>query len=233
MSAPRPGERRLSDVEIAALEAVLRFRGNSADLGQTIAGLERALVGATREVVAAVASHAGVDRSLLEGALLAKSIAAQIDVVLHSVGIVQALPYVLDEGEQVLSTSLGAGNTGRRWDLETNRQVAEFKFIRWKGKDSIRQNTLFVDLFHLAEADTTKRKVLYVTGIEWPQRFLAGDRAITSVLEKHGRVASSFTTVYGDTHRVVSDYWSVVRDRVELVDLEGLVPGLRPFENDD
>jgi hypothetical protein len=94
-----------------------------------------------------------------------KGLAAQIDVILHTVGILLSLPHVLLPGERIISLSLGAGNTGRDCDMETDQQIAEFKFIKWKGADTFRQNTLFVDLFHLAEADTNKRRVLYVTGL--------------------------------------------------------------------
>jgi hypothetical protein len=40
---------------------------------------------------------------------------------------------------------------GRSFDLETDRQVAEFKFIAWRGgAEAIRQNGLFIDIFRLA-----------------------------------------------------------------------------------
>lgn len=66
-------------------------------------------------------------------------------------------------GEQIESLSLGAGNTGRSHDLEPDRRIAEFEFIEWRGgAESIRQNSLFVDLFNLASSDIDKRKVLYV-----------------------------------------------------------------------
>lgn len=43
------------------------------------------------------------------------------------------LPHILEPDERVESVSLGAGNTGRDFDLETNVRVAEFKFIHWRG----------------------------------------------------------------------------------------------------
>ncbi len=52
------------------------------------------------------------------------------------------LPKILKPGEIVEYVSLGAGNTGRQFDLETNRRVAELKFIRWRGADSIREGAL-------------------------------------------------------------------------------------------
>ena len=61
--------------------------------------------------------------------------------------------------------SLGAGNTGRAFDLETNQRIAEFKFIHWQGgPESIRQNSLFKDFYEMAEYDTRKQKFLYVLG---------------------------------------------------------------------
>jgi hypothetical protein len=132
---------------------------------------------------------------------------------------------ILEEGEVVEELSLGAGNTGRTFDLETNRRIAEFKFIAWQGgAESIRQNSLFIDLYHLAEADTEKKRQLYVAELDRPIRFLRGGRATKSVLTKHGTVAEEFFKRYGDRYKVVRDYWIDVMDRVELRDVSTLVP---------
>ena len=113
-----------------------------------IAGLEASLVGmradhATAEII-------GVDQSTLEAALLLKRAAGQINVIVHAVGILTSLPYILEPDEVVESLSLGAGNTGRKHDLETDRRIAEFKFIEWRGgAEAIRQNGVFSDLVNL------------------------------------------------------------------------------------
>lgn len=124
--------------------------------------------------------------ALLQAALGVKRMAGQINVIVHAVGILVSLPYVLEPGERIESLSLGAGNTGRLHDLETHRQIAEFKFIEWRGgPESIRQNSLFVDLFNLVSANTSKRRVLYVIGKETPLRFLRNRRALSSVLSRN------------------------------------------------
>src|SRR5437879_4998533 len=131
---------------------------------------------------------------------------ARSTVIVHAVGILVSLSYVLEPGERIESLSLGAGNTGRPHDLETDRQVAEFKFIEWRGgPESIRQNTLFVDVFNLATARTNKRRVLYVVGKATPLRFLNNRRALTSVLSKNSAVASRFRDLYGDTFQTVRE----------------------------
>jgi len=154
-----------------------------------------------------------------------KALAGQINVVVHALGILLALPAILQDGEVVEDLSLGAGNTGRSFDLETDRRIAEFKFIAWQGgSETIRQNVLFIDLYHLAEAKTDKKRQLYVTELDRPMRFLRGGRAMKSVLTKHGAVAEEFFTRYGDRYKVVRDYWADVRGRVELIDISTLVP---------
>lgn len=122
--------------------------------------------------------------------------------------------------------SLGAGNTGRNHDLETNKRVAEFKFITWRdGADTIRQNGLFFDLFNLASSDTTKRRELYVLGKREPDRFLNGRRAIPSVLTKHATVKERFDLRHAaDGYLTVRQYWESVRDQVEIMDLRDKVP---------
>lgn len=167
----------------------------------------------------------GIDESLLLAALLVKRMHGQINVIVHAVGILVSLPHVLESGEMIESLSLGAGNTGRPHDLVTDRRVAEFKFIDWKGgAESIRQNSLFVDLFNLASADTSKRKVLYVVGGREPLKFLHGRRAIGSVLSKNQAVAERFRAMHSDRFAVVSEYFDFVRDGVEIVDLAEVVP---------
>jgi hypothetical protein len=99
----------------------------------------------------------GIGSDLLEAAATVKRAAAQIDVLIHSIGILHLLPSILEEGETIEYLSLGAGNTGKKFDLETDRQIAEFTFIAWRGGvEAIRQNKLFVDFFHLAEAVTLR-----------------------------------------------------------------------------
>jgi hypothetical protein len=121
--------------------------------------------------------------------------------------------------------SLGAGNTGRSFDLTTDLRIAEFKFISWQGgAESIRQNSLFVDLYHLAVAETDKLKQLYVTDLVYPTAFLRGRRALRSVLSKHGAVADDFFARFGDRYQVVREYWDDVKDQVDLIDVAQLVP---------
>src|SRR4051794_7309424 len=132
--------------EALDLEAALRVvqaLGVGPELSVRIASLESELAGATaRRVPKLLAGH-GVDDVALRGALTIKEMSGQIDVVVHAVGILVSLPCILAPGEKVESLSLGAGNTGRDHDLVTDRQIAEFKFITWRGgPESIRQNGL-------------------------------------------------------------------------------------------
>jgi hypothetical protein len=62
-----------------------------------------------------------------------KQVAGQINVVIHALVILLCLPHILKDHEVIEYVSLGAGNTARAFDLETNQRVAEFKFIRWQG----------------------------------------------------------------------------------------------------
>jgi hypothetical protein len=135
----------------------------------------------------------------------------------------------LESGERIESLSLGAGNTSRLHDLETDRQIGEFKFIEWRGgPESIRQNSLFVDFFNLVSANTSKRRVLYVVGKETPLRFSRNRRALSSVLSKNRAIADRFHSLHGDRFATVRDYYETVADQVEIVDLADIVPSLRP-----
>jgi hypothetical protein len=212
----------------------IRALGSGPGLTQTIARLERRLQSTSRDDACRVVADAGITDLTMQAALLIKAASGQIDVVVHAVGILTALPHILGGGEVVEILSLGAGNTGRRHDLETNLQVAEFKFIEWRGgPESIRQNSLFIDLFNLATAETVKRRVLYVVGKATPLRFLNNRRALSSVLSKNVAVAERFKELHGDTFRTVREYYASVSDAVEIVDLREVVPALCTVETDE
>jgi hypothetical protein len=106
----------------------------------------------------AVLTTSGVKAEVLGAAGLIKQLAGQINVVIHALGILLCLPHILRPGEVIDYVSLGAGNTGRAFDLETNDRIAEFKFIRWQGgQESIRQNALFKDFYEMANIRAGKR----------------------------------------------------------------------------
>lgn len=152
--------------------------------------------------------------------------AGQINTLLHTVGILRSLPHILEPGEVVESLSLGAGNTGRDHDLETDRQIAEFKFIDWRGgAESIRQNSVFYDIFGLVSAETEKRRVLYLLGTEHALSFLRGGRVISSVLSRNRRMSEAFYERHGENgFATVSSYWETVEQLVEIKDLRESVP---------
>jgi hypothetical protein len=222
-----------NDELVAAIAALERFSGPSG-LTTRISELESELRGLDGPAVTGLLSSDGVEDQTLVGALAVKAMAGQINVVVHALGILLALPAILEDGERVEDLSLGAGNTGHNFDLETNRRIAEFKFITWQGgPETIRQNALFVDLYHLAEVETDKVRELYVTDLIHPLKFLAGGRSMKSILSKHGFVAEEFFARYGDRYRVARDYWIAVKDRVELVDISKLVPSFAKLRLDD
>src|SRR5882762_7189868 len=187
-----------------AIDLLQRFRG--ADLTRTIGQIEKSLKGASAATYSAMLTTSGAKAEVLGAAGLIKQLAGQINVVIHALGILLCLPRILRPGEMIDYVSLGAGNTGRAFDLETNQRIAEFKFIHWQGgAESIRQNSLFKDFFELVEAPSSKAKSLFVLGLEHPLRFLNGGRALKSVLSRHVGLESRFRAKYGDRFKVVRD----------------------------
>src|ERR1700732_4650373 len=170
--------------QIAVAEAIhLLQTFHGADLTQTIYQIENSLKGVAAQNYSAVLTTSGAKAEVLGAAGLIKQLAGQINVVIHALGILLCLPHILRPGEVIDYVSLGAGNTGRAFDLETNQRIAEFKFIRWQGgPESIRQNALFKDFYGLAEQETQKEKFLYVLGTEHGEKFFNGGRALESVL---------------------------------------------------
>lgn len=208
---------------------VERFKGGS--LKKRISFLEKEFSGATNVVCKSLLSNQGIDLSLFTSSLFVKRASSQINEIVHAVGILISLAYILRENEVVESLSLAAGNTGRPFDLETNFRVAEFKFIDWKGgPESIRQNQFFKDFYLLAEFDTLKKKYLYTVGVDYPLIFLQGRRALKSVLSKNYELWSKFQSQFGTKFTTVGEYYSFRENHVELIDLKDIIPFF--FEGD-
>lgn len=195
-----------------------RFTGT--DLTHTLGRIEGTIRGVTAEDCSAFLEGAGAGREVLSAAAEMKRLAGQINVTIHALGILLCLPHILEPGERVEYVSLGAGNTGRQFDLETNLRVAEFKFIRWRGgAESIRQNSIFKDYVLLAEHPTVKRKHLYLLGTEHALKFLRGGRALSSVLSRNDKLQKMFSERFGDQFRTVRDYFAAHGGAVQIEDV--------------
>lgn len=211
----------------AAVEAVRHFLGDKAPKVR-VGGLEARLANVSGKDVPTVLNDEGIDDSALAGALAIKDLAGQINVVIHTLGILLALPYILGHDEVILSLSLGAGTGGKPYDLETNRRIAEFKFVRWRGHDGVRQTTLFADFVTLATANTEKRRELYVVGSDRPIRFLSkSKRALSDVCKSRPDIYELVTRTHGDRLKSVHEYTDTCVHLVRIIDLEAVLPRYR------
>jgi hypothetical protein len=213
-------------IAIAGAMHLLRtFRGS--DLTRTIREIEKSLKGVSVDGYLPVLARSGAKKEILGAAGLVKQLAAQIDVVVHTLGILLCLPHILRPREVIEYVSLGAGNTKRKFDLETNQRIAEFKFIRWQGgSESIRQNSLFKDFYGLAEEETQKEKFLYVLGTEHGEKFFNGGRALDSVLSRNDALKKKFSAKYHDHFVTVRDYYLSRKGSVVIQDVSPFVPEL-------
>jgi len=109
-----------------------KFTGNQ--LTHRIASIESGFRGRGGDECRFANQKEGINSVLFRSALSFKQAAGQINVVVHAVGILLSLPYILEQNESIQTLSLGAGNTGKGFDLETNLRVAEFKFIDLEGR---------------------------------------------------------------------------------------------------
>lgn len=208
-----------------ALHLLQTFRG--ADLTQTIYQIEKSVKGVSAAKYAAVLESSGAKAEVLGAAGLIKQLAGQINVVIHALGILLCLPHILRPNEVIEFVSLGAGNTGRAFDLETNLRIAEFKFIHLQGgPESIRQNSLFKDFYQMAEYETLKEKFLYVLGTAHGEKFFNGGRALSSVLSRNEKLRKDFIDKFGDRYRTVQDYYLPRKGIVVIQDVSAFVPEL-------
>lgn len=206
-------------VETGAIQSsLLKFTGG--DLTATIANIERRISGVHAANCAAFLEAANAGREALAAAADLKRIAGQIHVTIHALGILLCLPHILEDNEKVESVSLGAGNTGRKFDLETNLRIAEFKFIKWRGgAETIRQNAVFKDFYLLESDESEKQKYLYLLGTEKALAFFHSQRKLSSILSRNRKLADQFSDRFGSTYKTVGEYYAAHETEVQIADV--------------
>ncbi len=211
-----------------AVNSIKKFKGNN--LADTLCHIEVGLRGANRVRSKQLCKKFHLDSGLISSALKLKRAVAQINEIIHAAGILLVLPHILKDNEKIEYLSLGAGNTGRNFDLETNKRVAEFKFINWQGgPETIRQNSIFKDFYELAEYEEDKRRYLYVLGKQTPLRFFNGSRAIKSVLSRNNKLNQKFLAKYGNRFKVVNDYYLYKKEAVIIEDIANILPYFKSY----
>lgn len=165
-----------------ALDIILDFKGDS--LKSKLSELKINIIGKTK-------SKIDINNELLNAALIVKKASAQINEIVHAVGIINSLPRILTEDEVVTNLSLAAGAEGDGFDLETDKRVAEFKFSKWQvggAKNGMRKRHVFADFVNLTILNTDKKKELYVVSAESIYKYLNGRANWEKVLSKSGGI---------------------------------------------
>jgi hypothetical protein len=200
----------------------------TSSLREAVSRLENRLIGITRTEAPDRIGQLGVSMELMLAALLIKRQASQINEIVHAIGILLALPHILENGEIIEDLSLAAGNTGKDFDLETTKRIAEFTFIRWQGGSEVmRQNKIFKDFYFLAEAETDKRRELYVVGTKHPSKFFESKRSLPPILKGNNKLGKAFLDKYPEGMETVRDYYLPRRHLVMIRDLGEIIPALR------
>lgn len=207
---------------LSAFELVRAFKGSS--LATRIAWLEQEAEHRSRNQITELLANDQVTAELMRSAVEVKRAAGQIDEVVHAVGTLLALPDILGQDEVVECLSLGAGNTGRAFDLETNKRVAEFTFIDWKGgAESIRKQKLFKDFYCLAESTTLKDRFIYVLGDDHAQRVFTIRSSCKGMLRKFADLQGELVGKYG-ADITVREYYQLKKHLIRIVNLKSASP---------
>lgn len=201
-----------------------------------VASLEQALLGADGASVAAAADDHDVSAATLGAAMAVRDAFGRVSDVIHALVITLALPRILEPGETVtVRPSLAAGNDpSRKFDLETDRRVAEFKVSGWTGTDAMRKRGTFVDLVHVALDDSPRKKYVYVLG-DAPRRFLetTTSTAAWGFTRKSALQRAAFEQRWGPADDItIADFRRLHAPDVHIVDLYVVLPGLGAHVDD-
>ena len=160
---------------------------------------------------------------LLKAALQIKTASSQIHEVVHGLGILLVLPYILIKDEVIKGLSLGAGSYNSSHDLETNIRIAEFKFFNWRddNPNSARKKSLFADFFNLTRVEDSREKELYVLDSDaikcW---FETSASKIKNLLNRNSRLREEFKKLHGNLDIEAKDFYSDWKDKVFIRDLK-------------
>ncbi|WP_051165333.1 hypothetical protein [Nocardia testacea] len=224
-SSATGGVDKLSE-SFATLSRFLTDHDLTAHLAASEAALQHAGSATTREVIA----EYGFSEDLLDAALAVRAQVGRLNDVIHATVIARVLPLILEEGEIVVRRpSLGAGNDrSRPFDLETDHRIAEFKVAQWKGADAVRKRGVVSDLVHLALDESGRRAQLFVVGAR-PVRFLTTSKSTIewALGRSSPHTRTRFEQRFGPASNfTIAEFVRVHGERIELVDLETLVPSL-------
>jgi hypothetical protein len=154
-----------------------------------------------------------------------KRLSAQVDVAIHAYGILFVLSKILEDGEVIEYLSLGAGNTGKKYDIATSKRIAEFKFAKWDdGSNTIRQNGIFKDFLELAieEKGQKRMKELYCLSANKVIEFLSSSgRSLASVLSRNPE--NKKYPEYQKKYKTVKDFYHIFKDEVKIVELSDYI----------
>jgi len=169
-----------------ALEIIKDFKNG--DLKERLNQLKSSILNKTKNEV-------NENSELLNAAIIVKNVSAQINEIVHAIGIINSLPIILDNDEKIINLSLASGAEGNGFDLETDKRVAEFKFSHWQEGNSangMRKRQVFIDLVNLFMLQTNKKKELYVVNAEQIEKFFNGRAKWKNVLSKSGKLKERF-----------------------------------------
>lgn len=211
---------------IKASKLLQKFTGES--FKARVKDLEQTFKDANRYSTTSLLTQQRLEQELFSAALLIKRNSSQINEIIHTLGILIALPTILTEDERIEGLSLAAGNTGKGFDLETSHRIAEFTFIQWQGgPEVIRQNKVFKDFYFLAEAETDKRKELYTIGTKHVLAFLNSQRGLPQILKGNAKLGNSFRKRYDNQFSTVREYYVTKKDEVQICDISDQIAILK------
>ena len=163
-----------------------------------------------------------------KAALTIKNASAQINEIVHALGIINCLPIILQEDERVESLSLASGAAGDGIDLVTNYRIAEFKFSRWqegKSANGARRRQIFKDLVSLYLNKTNKKKELYTYDKEHVEKISSSKKAEwRTVLSKSGKIKNeleSHLKCESLSCESLYDIYSI--SNVKLIDISNII----------
>jgi len=213
-------------------EFITMFKGakrqSPINLRKHIANLERGLKLKDKVAVFDCIEQHRISEVLTEK-LFIKRFSAQVDVAIHAYGILAALAKILDDGEIIEYLSLGAGNTGKAYDVSTSKRIAEFKFAQWdKSNNTIRQNGIFKDFLELAinTASEGKAKYIYCLSAAEVIRFLTNSgRSLESVLSKNP-INKKYADIQ-EKYKTVKAFYQCFKNEVKIVELSDYIKDVR------
>lgn len=205
-----------------AINIIKDFKGQN--LNKKYIEIQKKLKEQNRNTILSFISSENLNELFINAKII-KDFSAQIDEIVHGVGMLNILPKILLDEEIVKSLSLGSSSEkDNKFDLVTNKRIAEFKFNNLEnGVKGNRSRAIFYDYLNLLlyNKNNKLQKQLFVFNKEKVIKYLSGSSNILKKLSKNLELKLKFdNSIELRNFTTMKEIYEYSKEKINIVSIE-------------